>query len=40
MRIDVVGTTARFTAEEYHRIAETGVLDERRVELIEGRSWR
>lgn len=26
----------RWTVEEYHRIAETGVFDERRVELIEG----
>ena len=29
-------TTAKWTLEEYHRLAETGILDDRRVELLKG----
>jgi Uma2 family endonuclease len=29
-------TTAKWTIEEYHRLVETGLLDEKRVELLEG----
>lgn len=29
----------RWTREEYHRIAETGLLGERRVELLDGEVW-
>jgi hypothetical protein len=37
----VIRKRRRFTLEEYHRMGETGLLDEdERVELIEGRSSR
>jgi Uma2 family endonuclease len=29
-------TTAKWTIEEYHRLVETGLLDDKRVELLEG----
>ncbi|MEX0270660.1 Uma2 family endonuclease [Leptolyngbyaceae cyanobacterium UHCC 1019] len=29
-------TTAKWTLEEYHRLVEIGILDERRVELLKG----
>ncbi len=29
-------TTAKWTLEEYHHLAETGILDDRRVELLKG----
>ncbi len=29
-------TTARWTIEEYHRLVETGILDDKRVELLQG----
>jgi Uma2 family endonuclease len=29
-------TTAKWTIEEYHQLVETGILDDRRVELLEG----
>lgn len=29
-------TTAKWTIEEYHRLGETGILDDRRVELLKG----
>jgi Uma2 family endonuclease len=29
-------TTAKWTIDEYHRLVETGILDDRRVELLEG----
>lgn len=29
-------TTAKWTIEEYHRLVETGILDDKRVELLEG----
>ncbi len=35
-RTDIVIPRRRFTREEYYRIAETGVFDGERVELIEG----
>lgn len=32
----VSGTIAKFTVDEYHRIVESGALDDRKVELLEG----
>ena len=32
----VSGTIAKFTINEYHRIVESGALDDRKVELLEG----
>ena len=29
-------TTAKWTLEEYHRLAETGILGDRQVELLKG----
>jgi Uma2 family endonuclease len=29
-------TTAKWTIDEYHQLVETGILDDRRVELLEG----
>ncbi len=29
-------TTAKWTIEEYHQLVETGLLDDKRVELLEG----
>lgn len=32
----MVGTIAKFSVDEYHRMIEAGVLDDRNVELLEG----